>query len=323
MALDNANFISELSIVDPPGTDPLSQGDDQIRTIKRATQQSFPNIAAAVTLTDVQMNLAAIKNEANVFTAAQTVTGGDFIVLPADGTVQTHIQLQKEGGLESWKFVRQASVSTGDFVMQRFDILGDFVEVVLRCATTTGVFDFQHVPTIDGAPLWIAGELRMFIIDQGAQAGANWFLADGLNGTVNLTDRMVGQVGDNTVGTLLNAAIVGTVAADNTGSTAISQAQMPVHRHRIAEKSLSGGQVQANPATVLVAGQGVAGVILSTGTQSYADQTADARAIIENTGSGSGHTHTKAAQSLLLTDNTSKDSVRPLQATVGMYQYVP
>lgn len=68
MALDNAQFISELSITDPPGTDPVAQGDDHIRTTKRATQQSFPLVDAAVNITAAQMNQMAIKNEANVFT---------------------------------------------------------------------------------------------------------------------------------------------------------------------------------------------------------------------------------------------------------------
>ena len=72
MPLDNAQFISELSITDPPGTDPLNQGDDQIRTVKRATQQSFPNIDAPVTLTAAQLEQAAIKNEANTFTQVNT-----------------------------------------------------------------------------------------------------------------------------------------------------------------------------------------------------------------------------------------------------------
>ena len=75
MPLDNAQFISELSITDPPGTDPLSEGDDQIRTIKRATQQSFPNVNAQVTLTAAEFNGladAALKGAANIFTAANT-----------------------------------------------------------------------------------------------------------------------------------------------------------------------------------------------------------------------------------------------------------
>ena len=68
MSLDNANFIAELSPIDPPGTDPLNQGDDHIRTTKRAVQQSFPNVGSAVPQTGAQMAQMAIKNEANTFT---------------------------------------------------------------------------------------------------------------------------------------------------------------------------------------------------------------------------------------------------------------
>ena len=72
MPLDNAQFISELSITDPPGTDPLSEGDDQIRTVKRATQQSFPNVDAAVTLTAAEFNDAALKSADETITGAWT-----------------------------------------------------------------------------------------------------------------------------------------------------------------------------------------------------------------------------------------------------------
>ena len=76
MALDNAQFISELSITDPPGTDPLSEGDDQIRTVKRATQQSFPNVDAQVTLSAAELNDVALKSAANTFALRQTFTSG-------------------------------------------------------------------------------------------------------------------------------------------------------------------------------------------------------------------------------------------------------
>ena len=48
MALDNANYIDELSITDPTASDLVSQGDDQIRTVKRAVKQSFPSVDIAV-----------------------------------------------------------------------------------------------------------------------------------------------------------------------------------------------------------------------------------------------------------------------------------
>lgn len=70
MPLDGANFISELSITDPPGTDPLSQGDDQIRTIKRATFQSFEFVDAAVTRTAAQLNNTALLSDADPLTRA-------------------------------------------------------------------------------------------------------------------------------------------------------------------------------------------------------------------------------------------------------------
>ena len=72
MSLDPANFISELSVADPPGTDPVSQGDDQIRTTKRATFNSFPNIDAAVGFTASEMNDLGQKAVAENLTARWT-----------------------------------------------------------------------------------------------------------------------------------------------------------------------------------------------------------------------------------------------------------
>ena len=72
MALDGANFISELSITDPPGTDPLSEGDDQIRTSKRTQFNSFEFVDKAVLKTADQLNDGAQRSEVNVFSAANT-----------------------------------------------------------------------------------------------------------------------------------------------------------------------------------------------------------------------------------------------------------
>ena len=84
MALDNAQFISELSIVDPPGTDPLSEGDDQIRTSKRAVFQSFPFVDKQVDLTADNLNDAALQDQANTFNKVNIFE--DTIELNTDGT---------------------------------------------------------------------------------------------------------------------------------------------------------------------------------------------------------------------------------------------
>ncbi len=315
MALDNANFIAELSITDPPGSDPLSQGDDQIRTIKRATFQSFPLIAAAVNLTDVQMNLMAIKNEANVFTADQTITG-DVVILPSANNVQTHFSMQKEGGLDAWKIARQASTVTSDLVFQRFDGLGAFVEVVARVQFTNGVWDFTHVPTVLGAPLWVAGEIRMFT--QAAVPGTNWFLADGTNGTANLTDRALLQRGASSTGTALAPNLVATAAAGTTGATALTESQLPAHNHTVwMTNNAAGGITDQN----LNTGDNVFGGRRNDSSKQFAKSNGT-RDVIGNAGSGSTHTHSSPAQAV--TENgADRQTVRPLSFVVEMYQYVP
>lgn len=59
MSLDDAQFISELSVTDPPFNDPVGEADDHIRTTKRATQQSFPNVDKEVSTTADELNFVA------------------------------------------------------------------------------------------------------------------------------------------------------------------------------------------------------------------------------------------------------------------------
>ena len=114
MALDNAQFMSELSITDPPGTDPLSEGDDQIRTSKRTQQQSFPNVDAAVTLTAAQLNDVALQSEANTFALLQTFSANIRFQNDADRGIQwangaaefVWEMLSLQGSNDTWRLGR-------------------------------------------------------------------------------------------------------------------------------------------------------------------------------------------------------------------------
>jgi len=64
MPLESGDFISDLDPNNPVGAiDPVSQGDDHLRLIKKTIVQTFPNINAAMTLTDEQLNAAFVTNE--------------------------------------------------------------------------------------------------------------------------------------------------------------------------------------------------------------------------------------------------------------------
>ena len=318
MALDNAQFIAELSITDPPGTDPLSQGDDQIRTAKRAVFQSFPNIDAAVTLTTAQMNEAAIKNEANVFTVDSNQFTDLNILKAASPATQAGWLFQDDGGFNRWQLQRyDDNLQDGDFVLIRRDGLGAFTDEPFRINAISGIIDFAQVPTVAGAPLWIAGELRMFVA--AATPGTNWFIADGTNGTVNLDNRVLTGEGLSSPGTLLAPNLVGTAASTTTGNTAISVAQLPAHTHKI----WSGNQSGITDTTFShVSVETVCGANRSNTGPFYDEFNSVGTRIIENTGSGSGHNHPQV--SAAVTENGSdRNTVRPLSAVVQYHQYVP
>ena len=87
MTVENANFISELNPAWPVGNDSVTEGDEQIRTTKRATQQTFPNMDAQVTCTPTELNQFAGKGSA-LFTGEVRIYAGVAAPdgwLPCDG----------------------------------------------------------------------------------------------------------------------------------------------------------------------------------------------------------------------------------------------
>ena len=58
MGVETATFISQLSATNPLATDPISEGDDQIRLVKEVFQAQFTTLgAAAVTTTAAELNI--------------------------------------------------------------------------------------------------------------------------------------------------------------------------------------------------------------------------------------------------------------------------
>ena len=315
MALDGANFIAELSITDPPGSDPLSQGDDQIRTIKRATFQSFPLIAAAVNLTDVQMNLMAIKNEANVFTADQQINDNDMI-LNAVADIGASYRFQR-AGLDRWTFTMGLDANDNDWSLTRFDALGAFVNNPIRVDFVTGIADFAAVPTIQGDPVWIVGEVKM-IVQGAALPSNNWFVCNGTAGTVDLRDRILGAQG---VFTGTQTPFLAAKTDDNllTDGTAISVAQMPAHEHDPwVSNDQSGGinDVGLNAATVW----GFGGR-RNDATRHY-DNRRSGGLLINTTGGGAAHTHT-IPELNVEADGLDAFQVMPFTYFMQAIQYVP
>ncbi len=75
MGLESATYISGLNANNPVNlTDIVGEGDDHIRLVKSCLLNTFPNITGAMTMTHTQLNNAAVKNEANVFSTTQEIS---------------------------------------------------------------------------------------------------------------------------------------------------------------------------------------------------------------------------------------------------------
>lgn len=56
MALESAQYITQLNIANPLSTDTVSQADDHLRLIKAVLKNTFPNLSAPVTATADSLN---------------------------------------------------------------------------------------------------------------------------------------------------------------------------------------------------------------------------------------------------------------------------
>ena len=213
MALDNAQFMSELSITDPPGTDPLSEGDDQIRTSKRTQLQSFPNVDKAVTTTADELNDVALLSTQNTFTAENTSLNADLIVQDASfrlnqtNTADLVINFQV-GGFSRWSLNQRSDAANNDFSIQRRNSAGALIDVPMNIEEANGRVTFLQLLTFQGVLRGNDGSAitpsYSFTVDPSAgmyRAGTNQ-IGFGINSTqkllitnsvIRLTDRVEGQ----------------------------------------------------------------------------------------------------------------------------------
>src|SRR3990172_5904442 len=82
MALETGTYISDLTVTNPTATDPRSEGDDHIRLLKTTIKNTFPNVNAAVTPTDEELNFvggvtSAIQGQLN---AKASLTGAETFI---------------------------------------------------------------------------------------------------------------------------------------------------------------------------------------------------------------------------------------------------
>lgn len=111
MALETGDYITDLVITNPPGSDSKTTSDDHHRIIKKCVQQTFPNMNAAVTVTPNDLNKLSGFNALTVTLAdigwldgiaAQSVVASELNWLAGISTMTaTHADLNLLAGASS------------------------------------------------------------------------------------------------------------------------------------------------------------------------------------------------------------------------------
>lgn len=136
MALETATYISDLVSTNPVAGDNFSQGDDHLRLIKKVLLATFPNLDAAMTATDTELNYSV-----GVTSAIQT----QFNTLSAQ-VGEPYTWVSKTGAY---------TASNGDAILT--DTSGGAFTITLPASPTTG----NCVRLVDAAGTWDTANLTV------------------------------------------------------------------------------------------------------------------------------------------------------------------
>src|SRR5690348_5375641 len=168
MSLESATYLSDLNAANPSPTDALSQGDDHIRLIKQVLQNTFPNINAAVTVSDETLNaLSTTVAAASVPTGAITLWYGSSASVPSgwgicDGTLYN--KADASGTIQSPDLRDRVAIGVGAFAATQGTVYGAASQSATTGSagahghTISGDGTHSHNPTIAGHALTI-GEM--------------------------------------------------------------------------------------------------------------------------------------------------------------------
>ena len=163
MPVETATYISQLSATNPLGTDPISEGDDQIRLVKEVLQAQFTSLgAAAVTATAAEVNLidgyTGTTAELNTLDVTTQGTSEASKVLTADASGDVTIadgaydfNVASHDGTNGLKLAGTLVTATATELNLIDGYTGTTVELNTLDVTTQGTAEASKVVTSDGS----------------------------------------------------------------------------------------------------------------------------------------------------------------------------
>jgi len=163
MALETANYIDELVITNPTASDSVSQGDDQLRLIKKVVKQSFPSVDIAVNAihtsatapaTSISAGLVWFDTTANLLKLRDEANSA-WITLPVSVTANNTVDI--DGGAIDGTTLGATSASTA--VVSSLNVNSDG-------ATVTGIKDEDDMASNSAVKLATQQSIKAYVDTQ-------------------------------------------------------------------------------------------------------------------------------------------------------------
>ena len=287
MPVENASYVADLNPAWPLDSDPAREGAEQIRVVKTATQQSFPNIDGAVTVTDTELNalpgdVAALVSDLSDTDSNVATLQSEMNVVEADVVI---LQIEMNA-VESDVSTLQSEVST----LQS--------EVAVLEAKTTNAYK-----QIDYDRIYPIGAIRLSFSNTALQppqgVSATWVRLQSTR-FMRITTGTPGNTSGDFTTTTTSTNVT---ASGTTGSTAITTAQMPSHNHQLMNGT---------------GGDSTGPIGINTGISGQDSRTdwVSGTNLVNTTGSGAGHTHSFSSTS----GHTHNATIVPEYIQVGLWQ---
>ena len=215
MGVETATYISQLSATNPLGTDPISEGDDQIRLVKSVLQAQFTSLgAAAVTGTAAELNLidgyTGTTAELNTLDVTTQGTSEASKVLTADASGDVTIadgaydfDVASHDGTNGLKLAGTLVTATATELNLIDGYTGTTAELNYNDVTTLGTVEVSKTVTASAAGLVNHADYqvqRPYFLDIGETVNA----IGGTGGGTQDIDVTVGNVVSATVDTNAN-----------------------------------------------------------------------------------------------------------------------
>ena len=168
MSLETGDYINDLVITNPTASDPVSQGDDQLRLIKKVVKQSFPSIDAAVNAIHTSASAPAVSiTEGLVWIdtsggagnhVAKVYDGSTFLTLPF--SVEAEKTVDIDGGAIDGATIggTTAAAITGTTI-----VANTSVNIAGDGATVTGIKDEDDMSSDSAVKLATQQSIKAYV----------------------------------------------------------------------------------------------------------------------------------------------------------------